>query len=1557
MEIAFLKQIELISICFNPLKETAFILYKQKNIFSKKPQPNNLYLVEEELYNKIIQKRFKLLQKNELMITNLNIKRNLYESLEGYFLHFWEASEKLIVVYPFSYILIYDYNSTELIHHFQCQGTKNYSIRNLVASPIENCIFVSGENLNFVYCLDYSIISSHKTGNELFNSKISVPKDIKIMDIVVHPNEKYFFVGYADGLIRIYDYNNIKKIKELNVPLMDWEDNNETENKLDSSTSSNNTNTNVIKEPDSVMCLDINTLGNFLLEGTERGNLLLWDSSSCIKNKNVLFKKEKIGECIFSVKFIKTRQFGNLQKFILLTKKGNLFIYFILTKDSDKDDNNKKKNEKKIIIEAVFKKEIFESFVFPNAISKYNLFLPYLINISFKNNILSVAFPKFTELDSEQKSNKNDCTLIFDSFITKLYFFYRVDYPKINYPCSIQLKNRFYQTYIPIQGQPNFENKIYFADNFFIYLYEISTCRHRKLINYSKEFGDRKIYLIKFDIKDMITKVIFFMLIGTEFHKNYIIIIDFDFEFDKVGQMRTFENISDFVILGNSYLNMETDFVFFLGRDMTKGFIFQISNFNINPIDIGNNIIRAYHSPFNIGYCLIYRNIKNEYKFSQNFTPETGNTNNNIDINALLNLKCGELSCFNLEENEIIIDILFNPNSDYYFCVVSMLDKINIYNKEMKLISYLKFNMSENPYITSSLYFLDCTLIYSRGEKIYYFYPYDNINQLIFTNNRSPCIISGVLTDRFILISLLENTTITLSEITSPMISPLEPILIGYLDTPDLNKDLIKQCVVTMFNNQVSEHLIEKLIKKDLKELAWMFINDDKYSLPNLDIKMDLLNENLKFENFLENFDFGKDLNDKLDLDELIWRFNYDESLEYIKNILIQETKILISYGKYDSAIKMLELLGDYPLTLNLLLVSTSQKDFDMLRIKFEAKESLNFTDNIIINHLFHFGEKNEKENNNNNNDNIDLDNFLKSKNNNLNQLDIGDIFGSDNILKLPEINETKMEHYHKIFDNYEGEHFIFGANQNEFKINSISDSDIQKQILKSDPNKKLIDLNIKKPNINFGHAPFHIYSDDYNMSTKQFQIIEITSLILQKIENYYGIMSLLSKNEKEKMNRKMTFFNYNLSLNKIHGRKNTEEFNNDDNTGSKTNVPYVKSDDFEDEDDLDNNGNIEEISEELYLSAYYHMDRGVGNIIEDVTDNKNDAIIDCIYNKAIVNQSSGNIQNKKKEKKEEKKEEIQKDEDLKEIWGDVLEENAPLEFEDKWGRRIPPPHGIIFSKKSKTKISIKYSKSLQHIVDKFTIELWLKLKDASNETIFNIETLNFDIYNGLFKLTYHDQEIPPEILRNYNLPLDQYIHVTFLYKKTYQCIIVLINCEEVAKFNFILSNIENNSKIIFGNENFDGEMTEIRIWNQRMPFEYIKENYKTPLPILAENKRKLKMNIDNTIKKNTKIRENRVFEFGDKSKKNLKSIKNNESLEINNNISKSQQFTSNEFGSEFTGEEYPSLDLVGANTEYNINNRIDPMQQNEMDNNGGNFNNQIGNDFVFLEKDFNFDK
>ena len=98
------------------------------------------------------------------------------------------------------------------------------------------------------------------------------------------------------------------------------------------------------------------------------------------------------------------------------------------------------------------------------------------------------------EIEIEDKNNKNEGTQVYTSLNPKLFFFYSAEYPKINYPSSIQLKNRPYETYFPIQGQPNFENKIYYGDNYFIYIYDISSSRNRKLINYAKEFGAKNLY-------------------------------------------------------------------------------------------------------------------------------------------------------------------------------------------------------------------------------------------------------------------------------------------------------------------------------------------------------------------------------------------------------------------------------------------------------------------------------------------------------------------------------------------------------------------------------------------------------------------------------------------------------------------------------------------------------------------------------------------------------------------------------------------------------------------------------------------------------------------------------------------------------------------------------------------------------------------------------------------------------------------------------------------------------------------------------------------------------
>ena len=233
------------------------------------------------------------------------------------------------------------------------------------------------------------------------------------------------------------------------------------------------------------------------------------------EENNLLYQKDDLESTIFSCKFVKTSQFCNSQTFICITKKGTLYIYYILAKDegqennnsnnntnnqpnnenNNENDENKKKYEKNYIMEAIYKKDIYEPLVEPNAIYKYNIVLSSLINISYNNNILAVSWPKFIEL--EKKANQNECTLIYTSLITKLFLLYNFKYPKINYPTSIQLNIRPYETYIPLQGQPNFENKIYYADNYNIYLYDINTSRQRKIINYTKEFGSKNnLYLI-----------------------------------------------------------------------------------------------------------------------------------------------------------------------------------------------------------------------------------------------------------------------------------------------------------------------------------------------------------------------------------------------------------------------------------------------------------------------------------------------------------------------------------------------------------------------------------------------------------------------------------------------------------------------------------------------------------------------------------------------------------------------------------------------------------------------------------------------------------------------------------------------------------------------------------------------------------------------------------------------------------------------------------------------------------------------------------------------------
>jgi hypothetical protein len=142
-------------------------------------------------------------------------------------------------------------------------------------------------------------------------------------------------------------------------------------------------------------------------------------------------------------------------------------------------------------------------------------------------------------------------------------------------------------------------------------------------------------------------------------------------------------------------------------------------------------------------------------------------------------------------------------------------------------------------------------------------------------------------------------------------------------------------------------------------------------------------------------------------------------------------------------------------------------------------------------------------------------------------------------------------------------------------------------------------------------------------------------------------------------------------------------------------------------------------------------------------------------------------------------------------------------------------------------------------------MEFWTKINSIDN-TLFLKDSLSLEIQNNNFCMKYMNKILPYNKLGEYNISFDSWIHLGISYKKNKGKILLYFNCELIISFIVNLSeDIGIKGDLIFGNGNFDGEITEIRIWRDQLPQKFLKENYKSPLPILADNKKKLRMKIN----------------------------------------------------------------------------------------------------------------
>ena len=315
METSYLLERKIISICFNPIKQSVFILSYDGE---------KLQLVEEDLSKSVILKRYNLLLYSECNISNLNYKKIPKETFEGYGIYFWELTKNLMVYYPGGYLMFYDYQTTQLISHFQCQGKKAYVIRNIIGSPLQRSLFISAESKRNIYNINFDNIKNNITYNKLI-----IPEKETVFDLVCHPNEKFIFAACSDSIIRIFNYSNENEIKEIKIGLVDvplGKDGKPQKNQNE-----------IIKKSgiNSVITMDFNNTGTYLLSGNENGWLYLWDSMQAIKGKRILLAKEKFSVMgiIYSIKFIKSRQYDNMNRFIFITTEGKFHILNIISKD------------------------------------------------------------------------------------------------------------------------------------------------------------------------------------------------------------------------------------------------------------------------------------------------------------------------------------------------------------------------------------------------------------------------------------------------------------------------------------------------------------------------------------------------------------------------------------------------------------------------------------------------------------------------------------------------------------------------------------------------------------------------------------------------------------------------------------------------------------------------------------------------------------------------------------------------------------------------------------------------------------------------------------------------------------------------------------------------------------------------------------------------------------------------------------------------------------------------------------------------------------------------
>ena len=272
------------------------------------------------------------------------------------------------------------------------------------------------------------------------------------------------------------------------------------------------------------------------------------------------------------------------------------------------------------------------------------------------------------------------------------------------------------------------------------------------------------------------------------------------------------------------------------------------------------------------------------------------------------------------------------------------------------------------------------------------------------------------------------------------------------------------------------------------------------------------------------------------------------------------------------------------------------------------------------------------------------------------------------------------------------------------------------------------------------------------------------------------------------------------------------------------------KADDYE--DPLDPEEVYDNIEDVKYLMILWRFDQGAGAKILDLSENRNNGQI--LRDNIILTNEEAAV-----------------------IWQDgELQSGEPLVFEDEWGKQSPPNWAITFD--GTQGLRARGSKNLAKLKGHFTFQVWLKIDEFSEFTLFKRQAEDFNVKFKEPNLIQVSREHNIRNIIGFNLEeelkAETWTNITIVYRQIQtdehendNCgIKIFMNAQliyEDSKLNFKKPLKETDGFIFL--QDYKGQFTELRFWNINLSRNIIQETLKRPLDCVNDLRKRVQMDDD----------------------------------------------------------------------------------------------------------------